>query len=97
MLPAMVQASWLDRVGGVKKAFEADLLADRQIGDTGLDPHGAVLETDVQHPVHLGDTEDDGVLLRDGAAGQRGPGAARHDLDPVLLAEAEHGRDLLRR
>ena len=37
----------------------------------------------LEHAVHLGDADDDGVLLRDGAAGERGAGAARHDLDAL--------------
>ena len=37
--------------------------------------------------------EHDGVLLRDGAAAEGGPGAAGHDLDAVLVAEAEDRRD----
>ena len=54
-------------------------------------------KSDVEHAVHLGDAEDDGVLLRDGAAGKRGAGPARHDLDAVLVAELQHRRHLLGR
>ena len=74
-----------------------DRLADAEIGDARLHARRAVLEIDVQHPVHLGDAEHDGVLLRDRAAAERGARAARHHLHPVLVAEAQDGRDLLGR
>ena len=97
MLPAIVQASWLDGIGGVEEAFGGDLLADGQIGDAGLHARCPVREVRLEHAVHLGDAEDDGVLLRDGAAAQRGAGPARHDLDAVGVAELQHRRDLLGR
>ena len=56
------------------------------------DPDDAVGEIDVEDLVHLGDAEHDGVFLRDGAAAQGGAGAARHDLDAVLVAEAQDRR-----
>ena len=56
-------------------------LADGEIGDAALHARRPVVEIDVEHAIHLGDADDDGVLLRDGAARKRGAGAPRHDLD----------------
>ena len=69
------------RVGRVEEAVGPDRFGDREIGDAGLDPRVAVGEVDLEDAVHLGQAEDDRVLLRDGAAGERGAGAARHDVD----------------
>ena len=45
----------------------------------------------------LRQAEDDRVLLRDRAAGERSAGAARHDVDPGVAAELHHPRDLFAR
>ena len=75
------------RIGRVEEARMRDRLGDGEVGDAGLHARGAVVEIDVEDAVHLGDAEDDGVLLREGAAGERGAGAARHDLDAIGVAE----------
>ncbi len=85
------------RVRRVEETGMGDLAGDRQIGDAGLHPHGAIGEIDVQHAVHLGDAEHNGVLLRDRATAERGAGAARHHRHALGVAEGEDGRDLLRR
>ena len=84
-------ARWIWRV---EKALIGDRLADAQVGDARLDPNQAVREIDLEHPVHLGDAEHDGIRLWNSAAGERGAGAARHHLDAVVMAEAQDGRDL---
>ena len=91
ILPAMRAGELRGRVGRVEEALRRDRAGDGEIGDAGLDPGGAVGEVDVEDAVHLGDADDDRVLLRDGAAGERGAGAARHHLDALLMAEAQHG------
>ena len=69
------------RIGRVEEAVGADRLGNREIGDAGLDPRIAVGEVDLEDAAHLGQADDDRVFLRDGAAGERRAGAARHDID----------------
>ena len=69
------------RIGRVEEALMRHRLADGEIGDAALHARRPVVEIDAEHAIHLGDADDDGVLLRDGAAGKRGAGAPRHDLD----------------
>jgi hypothetical protein len=65
------------RVGRVEEALGHDLAGDGEIGDAGLHLRDAVGIVDLEDAVHLGDADDDRVLLRDRAAGQRGAGPAR--------------------
>ncbi len=85
------------RVGRVEEAFRRDLAGDGEIGDAGLHLRGAVGVVDRKDAVHLGDADDDGILLRDGAAGERGARPARHHRHALLAAELQDRRDLLRR
>ncbi len=68
-------------IGRVEEPVGPDGLRDREIGDAGLDARVAVGEVDLENAAHLAQAEDDRVLLRNGAAGQRGSRAARHDVD----------------
>ncbi len=93
ILPAMVQASWLD---GIRRVEEAEMLnggGDAEIGDAGLDADDPVRGIDFEHAVHLGDAEHDGIGGRQCAAGERGASAARHHLDALGIQEGEHGGD----
>ena len=85
------------RIGGVEEALRTDRLRNREIGHAGLDPRIAVGEIDLEDAAHLGQRDDDRVLLRDRAARERGPGAARHDIDLLVAAEPHDARDLLGR
>ena len=87
ILPPIVQASCEDGIGRIEKALGRDGLGNREIGDAGLDPRVAVGEIDLEDAGHLGEADDDRVLLRDRAAGERSAGAARHDVDARLAAE----------
>ena len=58
---------------------------------------GAVLDVDLDDAVHAREADDDGVLGRQGAARQRGAGAARHHLIPFWLQYLRTLRHLLGR
>ena len=83
------------RVGRVIEARMRDGLADRQIGDARLDHGDAVVEVDLADAVELGHAEQHAVGERQRAARQRGSRAARHHLDAVSMAVAQHFGDLL--
>ena len=83
------------RIGRVIEAGGFDRLGDRQIGDAGLGDDAAVVVIDLEDAVEFGHAEEHAVGERQGAARQRGAGAARHDLDAVLLAIAQDRGDLL--
>ena len=80
------------RVGRVVEARVLDRLGDAEVGHAGLGDDGAVLEVDVEDPVELAQAQHDAVGERQGAARERGAGAARHDLDPLGVAEAQDRR-----
>ena len=84
-------------IGRVVEALVLDRLGDAEVGDAGLHPGAAVGVVDLEHPVELGHAEQDRVADRHRAARQRGAGAARHDLDLMVLAVAQDGGDLLDR
>ena len=85
------------RVRRVEEAVSGDRLGNGGIGDAGLDPSHAVHQVERQNFAHAGQAQHDGVLERQGAAAERGAGPARHDLDVVLVAEAQDGAHLLGR
>ena len=85
---------WVRRI---EKAFGDDSLGNREVGDAGFDAGVAIGEVYFENAAHLGEADDDCVLLRNGAARQRRPGAARHDVDADLAAIFQHPRDLLGR
>ena len=73
-------------IGRVVEALVLDRLGDAEIGDARLHAGAAVGIVDLEHAVELGHAEQDRVAHRHRAARQRGAGAARHDLDLVVLA-----------
>ena len=81
-------------IGRVVEALVLDGLGDAEVGDAGLHAGAAVGVVDLEHAVELAQPQQDGVAHRHRAARQRGAGAARHDLDLVVLAVAQDGRDL---
>ena len=85
------------RIGRIEEALRPDCFRDREIGHARFDPRIAVGEVDLENAAHLGQRDDDGVLLRDRAARERGAGAARHDIDLLVAAEPHDARDLLGR
>ena len=82
------------RIGRVIKAAMLDRPGDREIGDAGLDDREAVVEIDLLDAVEFHHREENAVLERQGAARERGSGAARHDLHIVFVAIGEHLLDL---
>jgi hypothetical protein len=83
------------RIGRVEEAFGRNGLGNVDVGDARLHRRRAVGKIDIQNAVHLGETENDRVLLRDRPAGERRAGAARDDGDAVAVAVFQHGRHLL--
>ncbi len=84
------------RIGRVEIAVGGNGIGYGKIGDAGLDGCGAVGEIDLQDARHLGKTDDDGILLRNRAAGKRGARPARHDRNAVTMTVFQHRGDLLR-
>ena len=84
-------------IGRVIEALMLDRLGDAEVGDAGLHAGAAVGVVDLQHAVELAEAQQDGVAHRHGTARERGAGAARHDLDLVVLAVAQDRRDLRHR
>ena len=56
-------------------------MGDAEIGHAGLRHGAAVGDVDVEDAVELAEAQQDAVCERQGAAGERGPGPARHHLD----------------
>ena len=84
------------RIGRVIEALLLDRLRHRQIGDARLDHGDAIVVVDLADMVEFAEAEEDAVAERQRAARQRSAGAARHDLDALLVAIGENGRDLRR-
>ena len=88
-----------DLAGGIGRIVEARVLhrvGDAEVGHAGLGDDAAVLEVDLEDPVEFAQPQHDAVGERQGAARERGAGAARHDLDALLVAQGQDRRDLLR-
>jgi len=83
------------RIGRVIKAGGLHRLRHCKIGDAGLHHRDAVVVVDLANAVELRKAEQHAVAERQGAARERGAGAARHDLDALAVAETEHSRHLL--
>ncbi len=77
------------RVGRIEEAVGRRRLGDADIGDAGLDAGDAVGGVDLEHLGHAREAEHERVLERERAAAQRGAGSARHDLDVIVVAEAQ--------
>ena len=84
-------------IGRIKEAVRHNGIGDAEIGDAGFDAHRAVGVIDGQDARHLGDAQHHRILLRDGAAGKRSAGAARHDVDAIVETIAHDARRLSRR
>ena len=84
-------------IGRVIKALMLDRLGDAEVGDAGLHAGAAVGVVDLEHTVELAKAQQDGIAHRHRAARERRAGAARHDLDLIVLAVAQDRRDLCHR
>lgn len=82
------------RIRRIEKAVRGDGFGNIEIGDARLDHGNAVRQIDFEDAVHLRQAEHDGIFLRNGAAGERSAGAARHDGNAVAVAIAHDGRNL---
>ena len=86
-----------DLRGRVRRIIEAGVrhrVAHGEIGDAGLHHRDAVVVVDLADAVELRHAEQHAVGQRQRAAGQRGAGAARHHLDAIVVAVAQHRGDL---
>ena len=84
--------------GRIRRIIESCMrngVADRKIGDARLRNNNAVVIIDVPDAAELGHAEQHAVGERKRAAGQRGAGPARHHLDALIVAIAQHLGDLL--
>ncbi len=93
-----------DRAGdlarGIRRVIEPRMLNGErhaEVCDAGLRHHAAVMEIDLQYPIEFGHAENDAVGQRQGATGERRARAARHHLDLVVTAVAQHAGHLLGR
>ncbi len=87
-----------DLAGGIGRVVEAvglHRLGDVEVGDAGLDHHAAILIVDLQDALHAPHADQDAVLARQRAAGQRGAGATRHDGHALALRIFQDFADLL--
>ena len=82
-LPPTEQLCWLEGSGRVVHPVVRQLPAEVGVEHSGLDPGLPGVEVDGQDPVHLGRHDDDGVVQRDGPAGQPGPRPAGNERDAV--------------
>ena len=83
------------RVGRVVETGVLHRLGDGEIGHAGLRHHHAVVEVDLADAVELGHAEQHAVGERQRPARERGPGAARHDFDPLAVAIGQDAADLV--
>ena len=83
------------RIWRVIKATRLHSAGDRKIGDARFGDDAAILVIDVENPVHAAQTHQDRIGQRQGAAGERGARAARHDGDALLRRELQHGGDFV--
>lgn len=84
------------RIWCIEKPVRGDAFRDVQIGDAGLNHGDAVRQIDFKDAVHLRQAEHDGILLRNGAAGERSAGAAGHDGNAVTVAITHDSRNFSR-
>ncbi len=83
------------RIRRVEEPGAGDRLGDADIGHARLHHRAAVGVVDIEDAVHPHHPDHHRIGERQRAARQRGAGAARHHADAVLVAEAQHGGDLL--
>ena len=83
------------RIGRVIETLVLDGLGQAQVGDPGLGDDAAVLPVDLQDFVELAHGQGNAVCDRQGPAGQRGAGPARHHFDAGFVAVLQNFRHLL--
>ena len=79
------------RVGRVEVG-RGDRSRDGQVRDPRLHDHPLVVEVDREDPPHPREHDQDAVGHRQRAAGEAGPGTARHPRHPGLVAGADDAR-----
>ena len=84
------------RVRRVVEALRLHRLRDGEIGDAGLDDGAAIGNVDLQDLLEFAEAEQNAVGQRQGAAGERGAGAAGDDLDVRSVAITQNFDDLFR-
>ena len=82
------------RIGRVEQPVRRHGRLQRRVDDAGLDHRDEVLAVDLDDAVHRGEGDRQSALDAGRAAGQPGPGAARHDRDAELAGEPHHGGHL---
>ena len=83
------------RIRRIIKPGMLDRLGQSQVGHAGLSHDAAIVVIDFENAVELGHAEQYPIGQWQGAPGQRGAGAARHDLDTHFAAIAQNRRDLI--
>jgi hypothetical protein len=96
-VPANGAGELRTRIRRIEEAVGRNRIGNIEIGHARLNRRRAVEQVDIQDARHLRQTDDDRVLLRNGAAGERGAGAPRHDRNAVAAAIFEHRGHVLRR
>ena len=81
-------------IRGVEKPVRLHRARDRQVGAPGLDPYETVCQADLQHRIHPRKAQDHAIRRGQRTPGKAGACAARHDRHALLVADAQHGRDL---
>ena len=82
-------------IGRVIEALVGHRVGNGEVGDAGLGDDATVGVIDLEDAVELGEPEDDAVCERQRPARERGPGAPRHHLHPLGVAQGEDARDLI--
>ncbi len=82
------------RIGRIEEPVGRDRVGDADIGHARLHDGAAIGVVDVEDLVHPHHADDDRILHRQRAAGQRRAGAARDHPHAVAVAEAQDGGDL---
>ena len=85
------------RIRRVIEAVGLDRLGDGKVRHARLGDDTAVVIVDFKNPVELAKAEKNGIGKRQRAPRKRGAGAARHNLDALLVAPFHNGCDLLHR
>ena len=79
------------------KSERTKVLRQIEVDDTGLDPGHAVVDVDLEDPVHLRQRDDDRRPERDGSSRESGAGSPGHDPSTVALGDPHDRLDLSRR
>ena len=95
-IPTNAASDLAGRIGCVIIAVVVNRVADRKVGDPRLDHGAAIVVVDFQDAIEFAETEQNAILERQGAAGQRRPRATGHDLDAVVMAITQDAAHLRR-